>query len=37
MKLISRAVSDSELLPSDVIDFLQFCPLRDFGRKQFDC
>ena len=25
------------LLPSDAIDFLQCCPLGDFGGKQFHC
>ena len=31
----STFVGNSALLPSDVIVFLQCCPLRDFGGKQF--
>ena len=33
----STFAANGALLPSDVIDFLQCCPLRDFGGKQFYC
>ena len=33
----SKFAGNIALLPSDVIDFLQCCPLRDFGGKQFHC
>ena len=33
----STFAGNIELLPSDVVDFSQFCPLRDFIGKQFHC